>query len=150
MGWTRMLQLFNFLNPFVEAFFFSFFVEVALPLVPDLEYFRFLLIVVAFGRFFYSLGRYPMDSIAAIICEHVTMDGKEQYCLGSPCSPKTIIQNIQLIVCPKRKRCLLWNQWNPVFQNKCFGSLQNSGTWDICLLYSLWSANSLDIEIRYI
>ena len=47
-----MLQLFNFLNPFVEAFFFSFFVEVALPLVPDLEYFKFLLIVVAFGRFF--------------------------------------------------------------------------------------------------
>ena len=83
-----MLQLFNFLNPFVEAFFFSFFVEVALPLVPDLEYFRFLLIVVAFGRFFYSLGRYPMDSIAAIICEHVTVEGKEQYCLGSPCSPE--------------------------------------------------------------
>jgi hypothetical protein len=54
------------------------FVDLGLLFVPDLELFIFLLIRVPFARLLDVLGWYPMESIAAMTWQQVTVDGQVQ------------------------------------------------------------------------
>jgi hypothetical protein len=57
----------------LDCFFFDF-PDRCFPLPPDLEYFKFFLILVPFVPLLGVLGIYPIDSIVAIICAQLTVN----------------------------------------------------------------------------
>lgn len=61
-----MFFLSNLLIPFVVDFFLFVCVDFGLLLVPDFEFFIFLLILVPIGGLLDFIGLYPMESITAI------------------------------------------------------------------------------------
>jgi hypothetical protein len=68
-----MGDFFQIFQNYWTAFFFDF-PDCCFPLPPDLEYFKFFLILVPFGPLLGVLGIYPIDSIVAIICAQLTVN----------------------------------------------------------------------------